>query len=44
MVLLVPADLEQNIDFTELRRRNELLAPQFGYSLESLIKAVRPAT
>ncbi len=44
VVLLVPADLEQQLDFDELRRRDALLAPQFGYSLESLIKAVRPAS
>ena len=43
-LIWVPADLEQEIDFDELRRRDALLAPQFGYSLESLIKAVRPAT
>jgi hypothetical protein len=44
VVLLIPADADQEIDFAELRRRNVLLAPQFGYSLESLINVVRPAT
>ena len=44
MVLLVPADIDQELDLDELHRRNAALAPQFGYSLESLIKAVRPAS
>src|SRR3990167_3891748 len=44
VVLLVPADLDQQLDQDELLRRDELLAPQLGYSLRSLIQALRPAT
>ncbi|MGE8499499.1 MAG: spermidine synthase [Pseudomonas sp.] len=44
VVLLVPADLDQTLDLDELRRRNEILAPRLGYSMESLIGALRPAS
>jgi hypothetical protein len=44
VVLLVPADLEQQLDQDELLRRDDLLAPRLGYSLRSLIQALRPAT
>ncbi|HSX86989.1 MAG TPA: spermidine synthase [Pseudomonas sp.] len=44
VVLLVPADLEQQLDLDELRRRDQALAPRLGYSLQSLIAALRPAT
>ncbi|MCU1716136.1 spermidine synthase [Pseudomonas sp. 5P_3.1_Bac2] len=44
VVLLVPADLEQELDVALLRQRNEALAPLLGYSLESLTKDLRPAS
>lgn len=44
VILLVPADLDQQLDIDSLRARAEALAPRLGYSLEYLIKAVRPAT
>lgn len=44
VVLFVPADLEQTLDETALRQRAEALAPRLGYSLDSLIDALRPAS
>lgn len=44
VILLVPADLEQTLDIAALTARAQALAPRLGYSLESLIKAIRPAT
>jgi spermidine synthase len=44
VIVLVPADLDQQLDLEELRRRASDLAPQLGYSLTSLIDALRPAT
>ena len=44
MVLLVPADLDQALDFDGLRQRAEALAPRLGYSLDYLIAALRPAS
>lgn len=44
VILLVPADLEQTLDIDALTARAQALAPRLGYSLESLIKAIRPAT
>jgi len=44
VVVLVPADLEQDLDESGLRRRAEALAPCLGYSLDSLIGALRPAS
>ncbi|MNP76178.1 hypothetical protein D3C76_1733770 [compost metagenome] len=44
VILFVPAELEQQLDIDQLRGRAETLAPQLGYSLEYLIKEVRPAT
>ena len=44
VVLLVPADLDQQLDMTGLRQRAEALAPRLGYSLDSLIAALRPAS
>ena len=41
---MVPADLEQALDIDALTVRAQVLAPRLGYSLESLIKAIRPAT
>lgn len=44
VVLLVPADLDQELDFDGLRQRAEALAPRLGYSLDYLIAALRPAS
>ena len=44
VILMVPADLEQTLDIDALTARAQALAPRLGYSLESLIKAIRPAT
>ncbi|MGV2837415.1 spermidine synthase, partial [Pseudomonas shirazensis] len=44
VVVLVPAEFDQELQIDELRARAEALAPQLGYSLEYLIKAIRPAT
>ncbi|EPN49607.1 hypothetical protein A245_28056, partial [Pseudomonas syringae pv. actinidiae ICMP 19096] len=44
VILIVPADLDQTLDIDALNRRAEALAPDLGYSLQSLIKAVRSAT
>lgn len=44
VILLVPADLEQRISLTEVAARAEALAPKLGYSLQTLIKDIRPAS
>ena len=44
VVLFVPADLEQVLDVVALRERAATLAPRLGYSLDSLIDALRPAS
>ncbi|MCY1407123.1 Spermidine synthase [compost metagenome] len=44
VILMVPADLEQNLDMAALSARAEALAPRLGYSLQSLIGQIRPAT
>ena len=44
VILIVPADLEQNLDSDALIERAEALAPRLGYSLLKLIKDIRPAT
>ncbi|WP_137886829.1 spermidine synthase [Pseudomonas sp. 2FE] len=44
VILLVPADLEQQLDFDELERRAEALKSRLGYSLQPLIEVLRPAT
>ena len=44
VILIVPADLEQTLDLAALTERASTLAPQLGYSLASLIKALRPAS
>lgn len=44
VVVLVPAEFDQELQIDELRARAEALSPQLGYSLEYLIKAIRPAT
>lgn len=44
VVLFVPADLEQTLDEAGLRERAAALAPRLGYTLDSLIAAIRPAS
>ncbi|MHB0820500.1 spermidine synthase [Stutzerimonas stutzeri] len=44
VVLFVPAVLEQSLDLDGLRQRAAELAPRLGYSLDSLIGALRPAS
>jgi len=44
VVLFVPADLEQRLDSAALRERAAALAPRLGYSLNTLIDALRPAS
>lgn len=44
VILLVPADLDQQLDFDGLRARAEALAPRLGYRLDALIREIRPAT
>lgn len=44
VVLLVPADLEQRLDFQRLQSRIEALAPRLGYSLADLMHSLRPAS
>lgn len=44
VILMVPADLEQTVSVTEVAARAEALAPELGYSLQTLIKDIRPAS
>lgn len=44
VILIVPSELDQELDVDGLIARAEGLAPRLGYSLLSLIKAIRPAT
>ena len=44
VILMVPADLDQQLDLPALQARAEALKPQLGYSLLDLIGQVRPAT
>ncbi|UPQ81339.1 spermidine synthase [Pseudomonas knackmussii] len=44
VVLFVPADLDQALDIAALRERAAALAPRLGYSLDSLINTLRPAS
>ncbi|WP_044343575.1 spermidine synthase [Pseudomonas meliae] len=44
VILIVPADLDQTLDIEALSSRAKALAPHLGYSLESLIRAIRSAT
>ncbi len=44
MILLVPADLEQSLDMEGLHSRCQALEGTLGYSLDSLIAALRPST
>ncbi|MBM7059231.1 spermidine synthase [Pseudomonas sp. UL073] len=44
VVLLIPADLDQTLDVAALSERARALAPRLGYSLQSLIDVMRPAS
>ncbi|MNH39342.1 hypothetical protein D3C79_1004950 [compost metagenome] len=44
VILIVPSELDQELDMDGLIGRAEALAPRLGYSLDSLIKCIRPAT
>ncbi|TBU99773.1 spermidine synthase [Stutzerimonas kirkiae] len=44
VVLLIPADLEQCLDLAGLHERSAFLAARLGYSLDSLIAALRAPT
>ncbi|MNG32293.1 hypothetical protein D3C84_1182680 [compost metagenome] len=44
VVLFVPADLDQALDLDTLKARADALAPVLGYSLQSLLDVVRPAS
>lgn len=44
VILLVPADLEQELEPAELAVRAAELAPRLGYSLQPLIDVLRPAS
>ncbi|BBP84053.1 hypothetical protein TUM18999_37220 [Pseudomonas tohonis] len=44
VILIVPADLEQQLDVEALAARCEALAPRLGYSLQPLLDVLRPAT
>jgi spermidine synthase len=44
VVLIIPADIEQVLDVQRLREQDARLAPLLGYSLASLLTAMRPAS
>ncbi|UXY50858.1 spermidine synthase [Pseudomonas tohonis] len=44
VILIVPAELEQQLDVEALAARCEALAPRLGYSLQPLLDVLRPAT
>ncbi|MBM3106616.1 MAG: spermidine synthase [Pseudomonas sp.] len=44
VIIIVPADLDQELDMAGLQARAAALAPRLGYSLDALIAAIRPAT
>ncbi|AIR91614.1 spermidine synthase [Pseudomonas cremoricolorata] len=44
VIVLVPADLQQTLDLDALQARAEALAPRLGYSLQGLVRAIRPAS
>jgi spermidine synthase len=44
VILLVPADLEQTLDPAALAERAAALAPRLGYSLQTLLAGLRPAS
>lgn len=44
VILIVPADLDQELCKESLIERAEALAPRLGYSLQTLIRDLRPAT
>lgn len=44
VVLFIPADIEQELDLPQLRSKAAALAPSLGYSLVSLVDALRGAS
>jgi spermidine synthase len=44
VILLVPADLDQQLDLAAVTARAEALAPRLGYSLQPLLDVLRPAS
>ncbi|MBB2497031.1 spermidine synthase [Aquipseudomonas ullengensis] len=44
VILLVPADIDQPMQMDQLTARAAALAPQLGYSLQSLLDVMRPAS
>ena len=44
VVLLIPAELTQDLDLDALRQRAAALAPRLGYGFEALLAALRPAS
>ena len=44
VILLVPAELDQPLNFDALTARAEALAPRLGYSLQPLLDVLRPAS
>ncbi|WP_447592273.1 spermidine synthase [Aquipseudomonas campi] len=44
VILLIPSDLEQTLDFDALEARAEALKPRLRYSLQPLIDVLRPAS
>ncbi|MBD9481593.1 spermidine synthase [Pseudomonas sp. PDM14] len=44
VILLVPADLDQQLDHDAVEARAEALAPRLRYSLQSLLDVIRPAS
>lgn len=44
VILIVPADLDQQLDIAAVEQRAHALEGQLGYSLQPLIELIRPAT
>jgi spermidine synthase len=44
VILMVPADLEQSLSLDSVAERARQLAPRLGYSLQTLINDIRPAS
>jgi hypothetical protein len=44
VVLIIPADIDQQLDLSYLHEQDQRLAPHLGYSLASLLAVLRPAS
>lgn len=44
VIVMIPADFDQQLDLRGLGQRAAALAPRLGYSLEALIAQIRPAS